>query len=201
MAWNFPKSLSDWIAQKYKCDAWLVKFSSKCILALHEIWAECCTICHESTTEMIRAEDHETLQINVANALKTHPDLPPTLKRYRESAQSMSSSHLRAFLREFYSFTQDATTSQDLSNFTLHSSTHYCRDISPAAQELRYKVTCKRHQQLFSRQCDKLGLLSPRLPLVRLSRAFGAPLSDINLSSCSNKTMLYAFLTRRVLLH
>ena len=54
----FPKSLSKWILQEHRTDAWLGKFSIKYILALHATWTERCAICHERTTEMIRTEDH-----------------------------------------------------------------------------------------------------------------------------------------------
>ena len=149
---NFPKSLSNWILQEHRTDAWLDKFSIKCILALHEIWAECCAICHESTTEIIRAEDHESLKHDTVNVLESYAELPPAFECCREKVESMSSDQLRAFLCEFYAIMHNRVPPRDLSSHALNSATHYHPDISPAAHELRKSATCKRHQNLFRSQ-------------------------------------------------
>ena len=121
-------------------------------MALHETWIERCTICHESTTETIRAEDHETLKFNAANVFNLHAELPPTLERHREKINSMSSDQLRAFLYEFYAIAQDIVSSSELNNHNLNSATHYRPDISTTAQEQRNAATYKLHQSLYRAQ-------------------------------------------------
>ena len=87
----FPKSLSDWISYKHRKEAWLGKFSIKCILALRTMWIERCDICHKSNNTMIRAEDHDVLKLNIANALESHAELPNTLESHRVKLDLMSS--------------------------------------------------------------------------------------------------------------
>ena len=142
----FPVSLSSWILQTHRKEAWLQKFTIKCVLTLHDIWTERCTIIHESTKETIRVEDYDTLQQNVSNILHSQIDLPSTLLRFKERVPSMSTEQLRAFLYEFYAFTQDLESHRLLHDHTLHSATHYRPDITMAAFERRNAATHRRHQ-------------------------------------------------------
>ena len=101
----FPKSFCTWVFNKHRKESWISKFSALCILALHKMWIERCSICHESTSSRIRIEDHETLQTNVENIFDTHETLPPELEIHRGKVESMTSELLRAFLYECYALT------------------------------------------------------------------------------------------------
>ena len=146
----FPVSLSSWVLQTHRKDAWLHKFSHKCVSTLHDIWTERCAIIHESTKETIRVEDHETLQHNVTHILQSQTDLSPNLLRFKDKVSIMSSEQLRAFLYEFYALTQDSESHHLLRNHTLHSTTYYRPDITEAAFERRNSATHKRYQGLRS---------------------------------------------------
>ena len=71
----FPKSLSTWIFKKHRKDAWLVKFSVRCVTMLHKMRLERCAICHESTNNLIRVEDYNTLKSNVINILEMYEEI------------------------------------------------------------------------------------------------------------------------------
>lgn len=138
----FPKSFSDWIFQEHRTDDWIGTFSIKHILALH-------TICHESTTVMIRVEDHDSLKCNAFNILETHAELPSALEVYRGKVELMSSDLLRAFLCEFYAFTQDRVSPSYLNIHTLSSVAHCHPDITSEVSELKNAATNKRRQASF----------------------------------------------------
>jgi hypothetical protein len=145
----FSKSFSGWIYQEHRTDAWLGKFSIKCILSLHEMWIEFCTICHECTTAMIRAEYYDSLKCNVVNILETHSELPSTLEVHREKVESMSSDLLRTFLYEFYALTQDRVSPSYLNSHALNSATRYRPDITSEVSELQNATTNKSNQASF----------------------------------------------------
>ena len=58
----------------------------------------------------------------------------------------MSSELLRAFLHEFYAFTQDRSSSAQLTNHTLTAATHYRPDVTTEASELRDGATKILHE-------------------------------------------------------
>ena len=58
----FPKSFSDWIFKKHREEAWISKYSYICVLTLHQMWIEGCSLCHERNFSRIRIEYQETLQ-------------------------------------------------------------------------------------------------------------------------------------------
>ena len=62
----------------------------------------------------------------------------------------MSSELLRAFLHEFYAFTQDRSSSAQLINHMLNAATHYRPDITSEVSESRNAAIKTRHDSEYA---------------------------------------------------
>ena len=90
---------------------------------------------------MIRVEDHNTLRSNVLNILEMHEEFPNELETHGGKVNLISSELLRAFLHEFYSFTHERSSFDQLTSHALSAAIHYCPNIASEALELRDTAT------------------------------------------------------------
>ena len=103
----FFTSFSDQIFNKRREEVWISKYSSLCVLELHQMWIERCSICHESTSSRIRIEDHETLQQKIQSVYLIQMEYFHKNQKHTVEVDNMSSDLLRVFLHESYEHAQD----------------------------------------------------------------------------------------------
>ena len=113
---------------------------------MHALSLERCEICHENTTTMTKAEDHNTLKSNVLNILESHEELSNALEIQRQKFDLISTALFRAFLHGFYASTHDRQSSSHSNSHALNHSTHYRPDITLHVSELRDTATKKRNK-------------------------------------------------------
>ena len=82
-----------------------------------------------------------------------HKELPNELETHRAKVNVISSELIRSFLHEFYAITQDRSSSTQLTNHTLNTTTHYRPEITLEASEFRDGAT-KTSMLRFIRMCD-----------------------------------------------